>query len=289
MNSGKKSIVGLVLGGKTGLLGRALAEVLRAAGWEIDAPGRDELEVGDLSALEGRLAGTGPDFVFNAVGYTKVDQAEDEPEQAMALNRDLPAALGRLSLIHGFGLVHYSTDYVFDGKKQSPYEPVDLPNPLSFYGLTKLAGERAVLEANPGNSWLIRSAWLFGPGRANFVTKIIAAARERGEVRVVADQTGSPTHTLDLARLSLDLVQLGAPGVYHVVNDGRATWHELAAAAIGLAGIEARVVPIETGQYPVKAVRPAFSVLGVDRLSRVLGRRPRPWREALAGYVASLG
>ena len=288
MGQEKKENTVIVLGGKTGLLGQALVRALTRKGRLVFAPGRNELDIGDEKALSDYLAEVNPGYVFNAIGYTRVDAAEDEPGEAFALNRDLPDVLGRLTAENDMGLIHYSTDYVFDGKKGDPYEPEDEPRPLSVYGAGKLAGEQAAVGANPDRAWVIRSAWLFGPGRTNFVKKIIDAAREKGEVRVVSDQIGSPTYTLDLAQWSLALVAKGKPGIYHAVNSGRASWFDLARAAVSLAGLTAEVIPITTDQFPVKAARPAFSVLSVEKMSGITGLRPRSWKQALTEYVPML-
>lgn len=275
----------VVLGGETGLLGQALVRALNKAGAEIAATSRKNLDPLDTEALTAFLEREEPSLVFNAVAHTQVDQAEDEPDAARRLNADLPETLGRLALRQGFRLVHYSTDFVFDGRKETAYGEEDEPNPLSVYGKTKLAGERKLRGLGEDAALIIRTAWLFGPGRINFVSKILGLARGRKALSVVHDQTGSPTYSPDLARHSLALVEAGASGIVHVVNTGRATWCELAAEAIRIAGIDCRIEAIPASAYPTKAVRPANSQLDTSRLTALTGASPRPWAQALRDYI----
>ncbi|MEW5773798.1 MAG: dTDP-4-dehydrorhamnose reductase [Thermodesulfobacteriota bacterium] len=275
----------LVLGGKGGLLGACLAGVLEKAGCEVAATGRPGREVFETGALQELLDRTAPDTVFNTWAYTQVDKAEDEPAEARRINEALPALLGRLVLGRHVKLVHFSTDFVFDGRKDNPYTPEDPAHPASVYGETKLAGERALLSLNLPNLLIVRTAWLFGPGKKNFVRTILDLAREREEIRVVHDQVGSPTYTCDLAAWAAALAGKDAAGIFHVVNSGRASWAELAAEAIRLADLPCRVTPIPSSEYPQKARRPAYSVLDTGAFTRATGITPRPWAQALADYV----
>ena len=280
----------VILGGRHGLLGQALTEALAASGAETLPLGRTELQTRGIdltnpSQVARFLDAEEPDILFNAVGYTNVDQAEDEPEAAYILNRDLPAALGRASSGRATLLVHYSTDFVFSGPRDTPWTEADEPCPASVYGLSKLAGEQALLERYAGAVVVIRTAWLFGLHKTNFVHKILTLAREREAIGVVADQFGSPTSTRDLAHLSLALVRSGGRGLFHLVNAGRASWRDLAAEAVDAAGLSCRVDPIPTEAYPTKAVRPAYSVLDTSRFTRATGLTPPPWRESLRQYA----
>lgn len=275
----------MVLGGRTGLLGRVLAEALAKAGWEVAAVGRQDFEPGDEAALSAALEVSGATVLFNTVGYTAVDKAEDEPEAADRLNRALPGMLARRCKALGVGLVHYSTDFVFDGKKDAPYTPEDRVNPLSVYGRTKLAGERAILEAGLDDVLIIRTSWLFGPYKTNFVDKILNLALERDVLRVVADQVGSPSYTVDLAKNSVALVEMDGRGVFHLASGGRTSWCGLAAEAVTVAGLTCKVEPIQTADYPTKAARPAFSVLDLEKFRLCTGITPRPWTKALRDYI----
>jgi dTDP-4-dehydrorhamnose reductase len=202
----------------------------------------------------------------------------------MDLNRGLVS-----SLVHSIGgrsirLVQYSTDFVFDGAKQTPYTVEDAPKPQSVYGMSKLAGEQALGALPPEQYCIVRTAWLFGPGRQNFVSTILDACGKRDSIDVVHDQTGSPTYTRDLAQWSLKLAELEAGGIFHAVNGGQATWCDLACEAVSLAEAQCRVNPINSAQWPQKAKRPHFAVLDTGRLAE-LGIVPRPWPLALREYL----
>ena len=276
----------IVLGGKTGLLGRPLAAALARAGFAVWPTTRSELDPCDASAVARALETYQATHLCNTVAYTAVDQAEDEPEAAYRLNRDLPALLGRACLAAGVKLVQFSTDFVFDGKKGTPYREQDATNPESVYGASKLAGEEAILALGLPDCQILRTAWLFGPGKKNFVATILGLARDRAELRVVADQIGSPTSTVDLAGWSADLAQKDATGIFHAVGGGAASWCELAAEAVAAAGLPCRVVPIPSDAYPQKAKRPSYSVLDTGRLTQAIGYAPRPWQESVRDYVA---
>lgn len=283
----------VVFGGKHGLLGRALVSALGAAGVQTLAVAGADVDYFDADALEDFLDayenedGEDADLcLVNAVAYTQVDMAEDQPEEAYKLNAAFPALLGVLAEERGHRLLHFSTDFVFDGAKGAPYLPTDATNPLSVYGASKLAGEEALLGLDIPGLLLLRTSWLFGPGKINFVQRMLELAAERPELSVVNDQHGSPSYTPDLAALSVALLRNGATGLLHAANSGPATWFELAAAAIELAKRPCRVNAIPTSGYPTRAKRPPYSVLDLTETARLAGFAPRPWREALAEYVA---
>ncbi|SFL52353.1 dTDP-4-dehydrorhamnose reductase [Desulfomicrobium norvegicum] len=277
----------VVLGGKTGLLGQALCLALSRQGWTVNAPGRDELNLFERPAVEEYLARTGATVLFNTVAYTKVDQAEDEPAEASRLNRQLPLVLGKAVQNAGVFLVHYSTDFVFNGRKTSPYAPGDQPAPGSVYGQTKLLGERELLALDLPNLLIIRTSWLFGPCKTNFVTRILELAATRPELSVVHDQIGSPSYTPDLAAGSLALLDKGATGIFHLANAGQASWCELATEAVRGADLACRIKPIPSSEYPQKACRPAYSVLDLSAFTAVTGIAPRPWVQALREFLFS--
>ena len=256
-------------------------------GWTVHAPGRADLDLFDRPAVEDYLARTGADILFNTVAYTKVDQAEDEPAEAARLNRQLPLVLGQAARNAGVRLVHYSTDFVFNGKKTTPYTTEDQPDPRSVYGSTKLQGERELLALGLPGLIIIRTSWLFGPCKINFVTRILELAASRPELSVVHDQVGSPSYTPDLAANSLALVDAGATGLFHLANSGQASWCELAAEAVRGADLPCRVKPITSEQYPQKAARPAYSVLDLSKFTAATGITPRPWLQALREFLFS--
>lgn len=291
----------LIFGGRGGLLGRALVEAFAAAGVEAVPVSGADVDYFDADAIDEFLDGHEPPvgddaaqeddydpaslLLVNAVAYTQVDKAEDEQEEAYRLNAAFPALLGVLAEERGHRLLHFSTDFVFDGAKGAPYQPGDATGPLSVYGASKLAGEEAVTDLDIPGLLILRTAWLFGPGKMNFVKRMLELGAQRQELSVVSDQHGSPTYTPDLAALSVALVKNGATGILHAANSGPATWHELASAAIELAGLPCEVKAIPTSGYPTKAKRPPCSVLDLSETIRQAGYAPRHWREALAEYV----
>lgn len=278
----------LVLGGDTGLVGQALVEVLRESYWDVATASRDDICF-DAPDTADRLAkivyDCEPDCVFNTIAYTQVDKAEDEPEEAALINRTFPAMLGRIIKNTPSSLVHFSTDFVFDGKKSAPYATDDPTSPQSVYGKTKRGGEEALLSLDLPRCIIVRTAWLFGPGRKNFISTILSVCRDKRMLNVVHNQVGSPTYTLDLAQYTLKLVESGASGIFHIVNSGKASWCELADEAVRLAQMECTLNPVPSSEYPQKALRPAYSVLDCKELGRVTGISPRPWPQALRDYI----
>ncbi len=276
----------LVLGGASGLLGKALTQVLRLRGWEVDNLGRAEGNLLDKNFLRQKLDDTRPDAVFNAVAWTDVDGAEDNEASAHELNCNLPRNLAlALNQIPGALLYHFSTDFIFSDDQQVPLSETALPNPQSVYARTKLAGEEAICENLPKRSCILRTAWLFGPGKKNFVATILGLAKNSKALRVVADQKGSPTYTADLALWAAQLAEKKACGLWHTVNSGEASWHELAQKAVGMKGFPCQVEAISSGQWPQKAVRPKYSVLNNSKLAEFLGFAPRSWKLALKEYL----
>jgi dTDP-4-dehydrorhamnose reductase len=257
----------LVLGA-SGQLASHLRELLpSAAFW-----GRERLDLRDASAVEPAIESQSPSCIVNAAAYTAVDRAESERDAAFAVNAEAPAAMARAAAVLGIPLVHISTDYVFDGTKPGEYVVEDWCNPVSVYGESKLAGERAVRRLAP-RSWVLRTSWVFSEHGANFVKTILRLAREREELRIVADQFGRPTYAGDLARLVAAMAQdVGAGarlpyGIYHAVGGPAVSWHEFARAIVDSAARQGRlsriprVTAIPTSAYPTPAKRPANSVL----------------------------
>ncbi|MFH1034911.1 MAG: dTDP-4-dehydrorhamnose reductase [Pseudomonadota bacterium] len=242
----------------------------------------DNLDLLRLALREGR-----PRLVFNCIGYTNVEKAEQEPEAAEAVNGRGAQAVARACAEAGAHLVHLSTDFVFDGLADRPYREDDPPAPLSAYGHSKLAGERLVAAELPG-ALIVRGAWLFGPARQSFVDKVLAKGRLGQPFPVVADQVGSPTYTADLAQALLELGGRWIGGVLHLVNQGQASRHQLAAQALELAGLDPGLAqPALSGQAGGRARRPAYSVLDAGRAARLLGAPLPAWQEALARYLAA--
>lgn len=276
----------LILGGATGLLGRPLTAAMASAGWETESLGREDGDLLTYEFLKSRLNDSKPDVVFNTVAWTQVDDAEDHPEEAAKVNRCLPDALSRIiASMPGVWFGHVSTDFVFSAPPGTLLKETDEPNPESVYGETKLAGEKAIAHNLPDRSCIIRTAWLFGPGKKNFVKTILNACHKKSQLNVVDDQTGSPTYTLDLAQWAVALTEKRMTGIWHAVNSGQASWWELAAEASQLIPESCRVMPITTAEWPQKAKRPANSALDNTKLANFLGQRPRAWPKALRDYV----
>lgn len=275
----------LVLGGQTGLLGQALVRVLNKHGLCVHTLGREDGDLQNRDFLSAKLEKIQPDMLFNTIAYTQVDKAEENKAEALLWNRTLPDTLGRLVKGSATHLIHFSTDFVFAGTKNSPYTETDDTKPMSVYGCSKLQGEQALQQLDIPNCCIVRSAWLFGPGRKNFITTILDACRKRDSISVVHDQIGSPTYTLDLAHWSLLLAEKKASGIFHAANAGRASWCELACEAVTLSETHCRVDPIPSSQWPQPAPRPAFSALNTAKLSECIGISPRPWPQALRDYI----
>lgn len=277
----------LVLGGQSGLLGMSLAEAFAHDGWEVSVTPRPEHWAYDVESLREFFQKESPDLVLNTWAYTQVDLAEDEPEEARRVNKILPGIIGKALKGLDIPLVHYSTDFVFDGKKGTPYLEDDKADAESVYGKTKRDGEKALLDLGLDKLFIIRTAWLFGPKKKNFVKTMLTLCKDRENIGVVHDQVGSPTYTPDLAQYSLALIKTGQYGLYHLANSGRASWCELASEAVRAAGYSCTVNPIPSEDYPQKAQRPAFSVLDTSRFTQATGITPRPWLQAVQEYVYS--
>ena len=242
-----------------------------------------------------------PELIVNAAAYTAVDRAESEPEAAFAINARAPGILaeeaGRLSAL----LIHYSTDYVFDGTKTGPYSEEDTPGPLNVYGASKLEGERAI-AASGGRHWIFRTSWVYAPRGKNFLLTVLRLAREGKPLRVVADQFGAPTSAAMLARATAQAlttqVQVisrlsphNAPppsGVYHMTAAGRTSWHGFACAILRGFGLADAVTAIPAAEYPTPAKRPANSLLDTGRLAASFGIRMPSWEAGLHEAVAAL-
>jgi dTDP-4-dehydrorhamnose reductase len=280
----------VVITGGGGMLAQALVRSMRTRGIPVVPLNRMHCNVAIESDVFRMFMDLRPTLLLNCSAYTKVDQAEQEPEVAEEVNGFAVGTLARLAKQHGTTLVHFSTDFVFNGSSTRPYRADDPVNPLSTYGRTKLLGERE-LQANAPARWIIaRTAWLYGPGGPCFPMSIVNAARAGKPLNVVADQAGCPTFTHDLADATLELIDRDATGIWHVTSGGQTNWHDFAAAILDefdLRG-KADLKPITSGEWkqtrPHSAARPAYSVLDITPYERLTGKAMRPWREALREY-----
>lgn len=258
---------------------------------------RAELDITDVSAVDAVITPGAFDVVVNAAAYTAVDKAESEPDKAYAVNRDGAAHLAAACARANIPLIHISTDYVFDGTKQGAYVEDDPINPINVYGASKAAGEQAVRELLDRHI-ILRTSWVYGVHGHNFVKTILRLAKERDELRVVADQWGCPTAAGDIAGVILRLVQRisgdkgAAWGTYHFCGEGRTTWYEFAKAIVAVAaeqvGRKAPVQPITTEDYLTPARRPASSVMDCTKIRNAFGIGPRPWLAALEEMITDL-
>jgi dTDP-4-dehydrorhamnose reductase len=299
----------LLILGRDGQLGWALER--RAAGLgDVTSLGRAELDLTDLDAIAARVASLRPDLVFNAAAYTAVDRAEQERALAFRVNAEAPGALAAACAAHGAALVHYSTDYVFDGRKAGPYVETDPTGPAGVYGASKLAGEQAVLASGCA-AVVLRTSWVYGDHGGNFAKTMLRLATERDALRVVADQHGTPTWAGRLADLSCHLAEQAARsgdlrgwfaerrGLYHASAAGETTWAAYARCVLETAAdlpawasrLRVRadgVESIPTSAYPTPAARPANSLLDSSLLERRFGYRMPDWREDLVPFVRRL-
>ncbi len=259
---------------------------------------RQELNLTQLGQVRSAIAQAKPDVVINAAAYTAVDRAEAERDLAMMVNGKAPGVMAAAALDCDARLIHISTDYVFAGDKGIPYLETDPTHPLNAYGESKLAGEQAIL-ATEADAVIVRTAWVYGAkGKRNFVKTMLRLGAERAEVRVVADQIGTPTWTGDLAAAIAAIAhptETPLPaGIYHYTNSGVASWYDFAiaifeeAAALGIPLRLERVVPITTAEYPTPARRPSYSVLACGKINPYLGQPAPHWRQGLRRMLGEL-
>ncbi|MHC4576241.1 MAG: dTDP-4-dehydrorhamnose reductase [Planctomycetota bacterium] len=267
----------------TGAAGMLGSQVMRTAPPDREAvpTTRGDTDLAEADAVERLCARVEPAGVIHAAGYTHVDRAETAEETAHRDNAVATRVVADACRRRGIPLVIVSTDYVFDGRGARPYRETDEPGPVNAYGRTKLAAERAAPEAR-----IVRSAWLYGPRGRHFPGQILELAARQDETRVVNDQRGCPTSSLELAPVLWDVLERGTDGsIYHAACEGACTWYGLAVAVLELAGLShTRVVPCATEEFPRPAPRPAYSVLDCTRLKELRGKPLAPWRDALRRY-----
>lgn len=288
----------ILLLGSGGQVGYELVPLLSARA-DLVALSHADVDLRDAHSLDQALVRARPDVIVNAAAYNEVDRAESEPEVALAVNADAVGVLGAYAARERAALIHYSTDFVFDGKKGSPYVETDAPNPLSAYARSKLAGE-VRLSRMDAPAIVLRTAWVYSLRRKSFVSIMLKLAREKEELRVVTDQVGSPTFARDLARVTAALVEhLGETpyararelaGVYHAAGGGACSRYELARAAIELdprrsEHVVQRILEARAAEFPAPAARPASAPLDCKKLRERTGLALAPWREALKEAV----
>ena len=249
----------------------------------------DTLDLTDYSLLEEFFKNYSPVFLINCAAYTAVDKAEEEKELAFRLNAEVPGKLAELCQKYAAKLIHISTDYVFDGKNYRPYKENDVPNPLSVYAKSKFDGENRILEFN--NSIIIRTSWLYSTTGNNFIKTMLKIGKEKKEISVVYDQIGTPTYAADLADAILKIIHSAVtseknfvPGIYHYSNEGVCSWYDLAVEIFRTAGIDCKVRPIESKEYPLPAKRPLYSILNKNKIKSTFKLEIPNWKDSLGKF-----
>lgn len=282
MQTDAKSVV---LGGR-GMLGVDLVTAIETEGAlaPVLAADRPEVDITDEDALRRFLEGVRPAVVFNCAGLADVDGCESRRDAAFVVNASGAGNAAAAARALGARFIHISTDYVFDGAKRSAYVEEDKPAPLSVYGRSKLEGERLVAER--GGDWVVaRTAWMFGEHGANFLDMMLSLARQRSEVKVVAEPVGSPTWSRDLADALIALARGAWQGVFHAVNAGACSRVDWVREIVAAAGLDTRVTPVDSSAFPRPARVPAYSALSIEKLRRETGHVMRPWRDAVREFV----
>ena len=281
-----------IIFGSKGMLARALAAELRALGADFfgyDLPECDLTRPADVAAVFQKHQ---PKLVFNCAAFTKVDRCEQKVEIANLVNGYSVGTLAEMAKAHGSKLIHISTDFVFDGKGTRPYQPSDTPAPISAYGRSKLLGETLLQEVNPAGFAIIRTAWLYGVGGASFPRTMVEVARQNKPLRVVSDQVGCPTYTADLAKVMVAISHSNAAGIFHCTNSEPTNWYEFARETLAQFEVDGDLQPINSDEYqkmrPSAAPRPSYSVLDCAALEAALGRKMRPWKEALGDFAQAV-
>jgi len=279
----------ILVTGARGMLGTDLVCVCEEKGHEVFATDVDELDITWLDFLHKMLCDICPDVVVNCAAYTDVDRAEVEREKAFLINGEGVKNLALVCRDLDIDLCHISTDYVFDGTKEGPYTPDDIPNPINAYGQSKLAGEKHILDMVE-KFYIIRSSWLYGKYGKNFIFKVLELAEKQKELRVVDDQIGSPTWTVTLARAISVIVETKEYGIYHVTDEtgGGISWCEFARQIVKNAGLSTEVTPLKTEEFPQKAKRPIYSVLDLTKINNLLEESLPFWNKSLADFLQLL-
>ena len=270
--------------GSSGMLASDLVPLLTKRGYEVFAPPEDMLDITHPGTVKSVTDSVEPEMVINCAAYTGVDDAEKEEHRALMVNSFGVQNLCLVCQERDIPLVHFSTDYIFDGTKESPYTIHDEPNPLGSYGRSKLLGEKYVLWLL-NKFYLIRTTWMFGTYGRNFIDTMLEIGQRQKKISVVNDQRGCPTWTRHLAEAVIDLIETGRYGVYHVTSSEPTTWFNFAQEIFRLAGLDVELVPVTSDQFPTPAKRPLNSVLDPFPIPQLLGREMPSWREGLKEHL----
>lgn len=276
----------ILVTGAGGMLASDLIPIL-GENHEVIPNSENDLDITVRDSVQRIVHSLSPDCVINCAAYTQVDKAEEERDKAFLVNGIGVQNIALTCQDRGIPLCHISTDYVFDGTKEGPYTPFDNTNPINVYGGSKLAGEKYI-QWIMNRFYIIRTSWLYGKAGNNFVATMLRLAKERSEIRVVRDQTGSPTNTASLSHAIERIIGTGAYGIYHFTDEtgGGISWYDFAEEIVRLSGCKTKVIPILTAEFPRPAKRPANSVLDTSLYSLVTGHKAKNWREALKEYLS---
>jgi len=280
----------IVVFGASGQLGQCLKKVAENSGLTgIFFPPESAADILNAEALRKVFEAYKPGWCINCAAYTAVDKAEDDIDTARKINKTGAENIAALCKEYHSVLIHTSTDFVFEGNKPAPLTEEDAAEPLNVYGLTKLEGEQAV-TAILDEYYTLRTSWLYSEYGNNFVKTMLRLGAEREELKIVADQVGTPTYAMDLANCILQIITSDnkAYGTYHYSNEGMASWYDFAKAIFDISGTEVKTLPIRTSEYPVKAVRPAYSVMDKSKIKQVFGIEIPYWRDSLITCINNL-
>jgi dTDP-4-dehydrorhamnose reductase len=276
--------------GASGQLGTCLKAVAAKKGiLDITFPGEGSANILNFETLKLLFEAENPEYVINCAAYTAVDKAEDENALAKDINCRGAKNLALLAKEHGSTLIHISTDFVFEGSQPKLLEETDATNPVSVYGLTKLEGERSIAAVMDAY-YILRTSWLYSEHGNNFVKTMLKLGAERDELKVIADQVGTPTYAIDLAEMIFNIIasEKKAYGIYHYSNEGVTSWYDFAKAIFDLSNARVRLYPITTAEYPTKAIRPAFSVMNKSKIKKTFDLDIPYWRDSLATCIQQL-
>lgn len=274
--------------GANGQLGYDVVKELQYRNIECYGAVRTDFDLCDFAAAEKFITAYNPNVIIHCAAYTAVDKAEDEPDLCFLVNEQGTRNIAKICKLIDAKMVYISTDYVFDGNRETPYEIDDIPNPQNIYGKSKLAGEQAVKEIL-NKYFIVRISWVFGQNGNNFVKTMLRLGKERKEISVVNDQVGSPTYTVDLSALLVDIIQTDKYGIYHATNEGCCSWAEFAEEIFKVSDMDVKVNHILSSEYPVKAKRPLNSQLSKIKLYENQFNLLRSWKEALIDYIKIIG
>ena len=291
----------ILVTGKNGQLGQSIKRLLdekcfaNLSSFSFIFTGREELNLENLESIQSYFVRNDIDIIINCAAYTKVDQAEEDQNQANLINHNAVRELAKISKKNKIKLIHISTDFVFNGHKREPYTEDDKTSPINIYGETKLAGELAIISTMPFNSIIIRTGWVYSEFGNNFVKTILNLATKSNTLDIVSDQIGTPTYAYDLANLILKIVGSESflenekpTSIFHYSNEGKSSWYEFAKEVISISGINCHLNPINTEDYPLPAKRPKYSILSKKKISQEYALNINHWKDALKACLQNL-